>query len=508
MVQYALRSISARLPNIITILAKIRKKRYVSYAESHGIDIIRTYADEGKSGLTLDGRDALQQLIRDVVTGETDFSIILVYDVSRWGRFQDADEGAYLEHLCKRAGIIVEYCAEQFDNDGSFNATILKNIKRGMAGEYSRNLSNKVFAGQCQHVMRGFRQGGMAGYGLRRLMIDRTGSPKTVLNLGERKSLQTDRVILIPGPDEEVATVRRIYRLFTEEKKTEKEIADLLNHEGASTDLGHPWTRGTVHQLLTNEKYIGNNVFNRVSYKLKLRRVRNPPELLVRATGAFTAIVSAKAFDAAQQIIEARNRHFSDQEMLDNLRALVAIHGWLSALIIDEQEDTPSSGAYRRRFGSLVRAYSLIGFSPGRDYRYLEINKRLRSLYPGFIEQIISGITDAGGDVDQDPDTDLLWVNKEFTVSIVIARCVSTRAGFLRWKLRFDAGLKPDITTTIRMAPSNTDALDYYLFPRLDFPHGAIKMAEENGLHLDAYRFETLQPLFELTRRRILRRAA
>src|SRR5215472_4126802 len=61
------------------------------YAEQRGMTIIRTYADAGKSGLRIDGRDALKQLIQDVETGNADFSVILVYDVSRWGRFQDAD---------------------------------------------------------------------------------------------------------------------------------------------------------------------------------------------------------------------------------------------------------------------------------------------------------------------------------------------------------------------------------------------------------------------------------
>ena len=54
-------------------------------------------------------------------------------DVSRWGRFQDADESAYYEYVCKRAGIHVEYCAEQFENDGSPTATIIKSVKRAMA---------------------------------------------------------------------------------------------------------------------------------------------------------------------------------------------------------------------------------------------------------------------------------------------------------------------------------------------------------------------------------------
>jgi DNA invertase Pin-like site-specific DNA recombinase len=90
-------------------------------------------------------RRALQQLIKDVEAGIADFQIILVYDVSRWGRFQDADESAYYEYICRRAGIQVAYCAEQFENDGSPVSTIVKGVKRAMAGEYSRELSAKVF---------------------------------------------------------------------------------------------------------------------------------------------------------------------------------------------------------------------------------------------------------------------------------------------------------------------------------------------------------------------------
>jgi len=139
------------------------------YASRRNIEIVRTYADAGKSGLRLAGRDSLKQLIEDVQTGTADFSTILVYDVSRWGRFQDADESAYYEYICKRAGYAVQYCAEQFENDGSPVATIVKGVKRAMAGEYSRELSAKVFAGQCRLIELGYRQGGPAGYGLKRL---------------------------------------------------------------------------------------------------------------------------------------------------------------------------------------------------------------------------------------------------------------------------------------------------------------------------------------------------
>lgn len=478
------------------------------YAEQRGIDIVRSYADEGKSGLRLDGREALQRLMRDVESGSADFTIVLVYDVSRWGRFQDPDQGAYLEHICTRAGITVQYCAEQFENDGSLSATIIKSMKRAMAGEYSRELSTKVFAGQCRLISMGFRQGGMAGYGLRRQLVDEHRRPKAELAHGEQKSLQTDRVVLVPGPRDELRTVRRMYRLFVEQRRSESEIAAILNSERILTDLGRPWTRGTVHQVLTNEKYVGNNVFNRVSFKLKKKRVRNPPELLVRADGAFDAVVDAALFAAAREIIDARSRRLSDAEMLDRLTALYDGTGWLSALVIDEREDMPSSSAYRNRFGTLLRAYALVGFDPSRDYRYVETNRFLRSLHPQQLADTIAAIERVGGTVARDAATDLLTVNGEFTASIVIVRCFETRAGALRWKIRLDTGLRPDITVALRMDRDNRDVLDYYLLPRFDFNNTRLRMAEENGLHLDAYRFDTLDPFLALTARSPVRRAA
>ena len=179
--------------------------------------------------------------MRVVQSGTADFEAILVYDVSRWGRFQDADEGAYHEHLCSRAGIRVHYCGEQFDNDGSIGSILLKNVKRVMAGEYSRELSVKVFAGQCRLVELGFRQGGPAGYGLRRQLIDERRQPKAELRRGERKSLQTDRVVLGLGPQDEIDHVRRIYTMFVDDGLSEQEIASRLNNEGILTDFDRKW---------------------------------------------------------------------------------------------------------------------------------------------------------------------------------------------------------------------------------------------------------------------------
>lgn len=478
------------------------------YAQRRGFTIVRSYADEGKSGLRLDGRDALKHLIDDVQSGAADFSHILVYDVSRWGRFQDADESAYYEYICKRSGVTVHYCAEQFENDGGIAATVIKGMKRAMAGEYSRELSVKVFTGQCRLIELGYRQGGVAGFGLRRMLIDEHGQPKGLLGRGEHKSLQTDRVVLVPGPPTEVAVVNRIYEMFVGEGKAEKEIASILNADGLTTDTGRPWTRGTVHQVLINEKYIGNNVFNRVSFKLKKKRVSNPPDMWIRCDGAFEAIVPPETFLQAQEIIAKRCLHLTDDEMLECLTSILRTQGTLSGLIIDEMDGVPSSSVYRSRFGSLLRAYQMIGYAPPRDYRFIEINRALRRMHPGIVAQVTASIEGMGGTVRCDPATDLLTINDEFTASIVIARCQQTPSGTMRWKIRFDTGLRPDITVAVRMAANNQQIFDYYLLPGVEMANANLLLKEDNGIFWDAYRFDSLESFFRLSARASIRSAA
>lgn len=480
----------------------------LQYADRNGFEIVRTYADEGESGLRLDGRKALQKLLQDVRNGQADFSAVLVYDVSRWGRFQNPDEGAYYELCCDIAGIKVHYCAEQFGNDGSPFSHIIKALKRMMAGEYPRELSVKVFTGQRRLIGLGYRQGGPAGFGLRRQLIDHTGMPKGELARGEQKSLQTDRVILVPGPSEEIDAVNWMFRSFVEGGRSEREIAGLLNDNGILTDFGRPWTRGTVHQVLINEKYVGHNVWNRRSFKLKQKRVVNAPEDWIRADKAFTPIICQSLFDAAQAIIHKRSIRLTDDEMLAALNALLQERGCLSGLIIDECEAMPSSGAFRSRFGSLTRAYVLIGYRPERDFRMLEINRALRAIHPRLVAETVGRIREVGGEVYADPETDLLTVNGEFTVSLVLSRCQETSAGARRWVVRFDTILCPDITIVVRMAAGNEALLDYYLLPALDMTVPRMRFAERNAAGLDAYRHDTLDALYGLVRRVSLREVA
>src|SRR6202790_1139967 len=226
------------------------------YARKHGFMVSTTYEDSGKSGLTLKRRKGLTQLLQDVVSGRNTFRTVLVYDVSRWGRFQDTDESAHYEFICKQAGIKVDYCAEQFDNDGTMMSSILKNLKRVMAAEYSRELSAKVHAGASRFARMGFKLGGQVGYGLRRQLVNEKLQTKAVLKNGDRKYLVTDHVRLLPGTADEAAIVRWIFEQFLRQK-SETALARELNRMAVPTSTGRPWNRALIGRLLRNENYIG-----------------------------------------------------------------------------------------------------------------------------------------------------------------------------------------------------------------------------------------------------------
>ena len=114
----------------------------VRYARDRDMQLIRVYCDECSSGLRIDGRSGLQQMLRDIESGDRDFDALLLLDPSRWGRFQDPDQAACLEYACATGGIEVHYCAEGYSEDEAPVSTTVKSIERMMAREYAVELTD------------------------------------------------------------------------------------------------------------------------------------------------------------------------------------------------------------------------------------------------------------------------------------------------------------------------------------------------------------------------------
>jgi DNA invertase Pin-like site-specific DNA recombinase len=439
-----------------------------AYAAANSMRVVRTYMDEGKSGVTLKGRRGLTALLADVVSGTAPFQAILVYDVSRWGRFQDADESAHYEFLCRRAGIAMVYCAEQFPLDATPLASVLKSLKRAMAGEFSRELGVKVAAGKARIGKLGFRIGGPPGYELRRQILADGLTPGLMLHPGQKKSIQTDRVTLVPGPSQEIALIRRIYRHYIYLRRSEREIALALNGEGLTHD-GRPWSRTLVRTILSNEKYIGHNVVGRVTSRLYTRQVPVPAEKWVRSENAFEPIVPTVLFAAAERVRRFNEKvYVSHEEILRGLRRVLRREGRLSAAIIDKAPELPSANTVGLRFGTLTQAYEAMGYTPDPRYRFHALE---RSLVPrrAALQQELLAVLQANGVSAWVPDARVIAFGESSSLEVEICRWHRRHANDGGWRIRYQRNLDTEFLVAARLDMTSQKVRDYLLVPTADF---------------------------------------
>ena len=439
------------------------------YAETNGFSVVQTYSDGGKSGVVLKRRNGLRQLLQDVMGGNPGYKAILVYDVSRWGRFQDADEAAHYEFLCKSAGVPVHYCAETFVNDGALPNMLLKALKRTMAGEYSRELGVKVFAGLKRLAGLGFKQGGLPGYGLRRMLVSAGKERKQQLDRGDRKSIATDRVILVPGPIEEVQWVREIYRMFVGERRTVYGIARELNDRKVKYLDTSQWDYAAVHHILSHPKYMGCNVFGRTSQRLGTPSVRTAKSEWVLTPDAFAPVIDEATFGKAQRLLLNRTINKSNEELLNALRSLLAREGRLSLQLIKCCPGVPSPSSYRKRFGSLRRAYELIGYGHADDFDAVDMRRRTRALREDVICQIKTifpneiAVVRRGGRWRS-----CLRLKSGPTVTVLIARSIGTGGRAPRWQIDPIPDERQYVTLILLLDLNNSAALEMRLFPYMD----------------------------------------
>ena len=337
-----------------------------AYAAANGYEINRSYFDPGESGVTFENRIGLQALLSAALDRGRVFDAILVLDVSRWGRFQDIDQPAHYEYLCRSAGVRVIYCAEPFDDDGSPVSSILKTLKRIMAAEFSRELSVKTKRAHVQQARLGFYQGGTTVYGVRRVVVDPHGRARAELAPGVRKAFAEDRVVLAPGPPHERAAIRYIFRRYVRDERCAETIARELNAKGVRALRGGPWLGSHVCNVLRNALAIGLYVTNKTTQEFGRGKTQRPFGDWVRVQ-IFPPIVRPAMFRAAQERLGRGQRERpSEALMLEALRNLLRQHGRLNARLLNRSSDTYGAQTYRRYFGSLHRAYALIGYVPWR----------------------------------------------------------------------------------------------------------------------------------------------
>lgn len=340
-----------------------QRNAIAEYAELHGYAVVASYIDAGKSGLSLKGRDALKQLLSDALATPRTFDAILVLDVSRWGRFQNPDQAAHYEFLCRQAGVRVVYCGEPFGEDVAPITTIVKHLKRVMASEYSRELSAKLSRAHRQQAQLGFRQGGGLLYGFRRQLVDANRNPRQILKRGEYKALSNDKVVVVPGPAEELEVIRRIFRLYVRDKLSIYEIARRLETAGVKGYGGNALSEATIHRILASELCVGRMTYNVTTKRLQGHAIKTPASTWTRFQ-AFEPIVSPAQFRRAQERLAFGKRPWDKGSIIAALTRLLEKNGHLSQQLLNSTDDAPSADTVDRHFGSLCAAYAAAGYDP------------------------------------------------------------------------------------------------------------------------------------------------
>jgi len=342
-----------------------------AYALEHDLEIVRTYEDAGISGLSLEKRAGLKRLLADVVGGAPDFSTILVYDVSRWGRFQNPDQAAHYEFICSEAGVHVAYCAEAFENDGSPTSALLKHLKRAMAAEYSRDLSQKVSRAQRGLLAKGYWTGGKVPFGFRRVFTLRGGEPVPAINDAYVRKQQGVRTRLDLGPEGELNLVRRVFKLYLRPGGTFTTVSRTLARDPQVRNAYGAWSPKRVADLLRNEVYVGRLIGGRrIKAVGETWGVPAPREDWIIAEGAVPAIVSDVTFNAARRKRLRRAGPIEREAALADAKRVGEEYGDISQRLL-RCHGRWSPGVYSRIFGSIGNLREILGRPVPERYAFL-----------------------------------------------------------------------------------------------------------------------------------------
>jgi hypothetical protein len=322
--------------------------------------------------------------------------------------------------------------------------------------------------------------------------------------LGEWKSIETDRIVLCPGPKEAVDTIKLAFNLYTNKHKSRHQIAEILNSQKRFRGK-KPWDIVMLRNLLTNPVYKGSYAYGKHYDGYK----NVPSERWLVRERAFPAIISDKQWERAYQLSRAEIKRYTDAELLDSLRKLWKREGTLNSTIINAAKDIPSCQAYRNHFGGINEAYKLIGFPIPREMCSVHAITVLRNIRNRLCDEICTQILTVGGVAERRGETGLLFVNRNITVEVGLSTGMYWHSRHTSWTLLLSKKPVADITIIARLNRQDQSLLDYYVFPALSQVRGGFHVRNDsNPAFLEVHHFPTLRPFVEAFRSHPIREAA
>jgi hypothetical protein len=211
-----------------------------------------------------------------------------------------------------------------------------------------------------------------------------------------------------------------------------------LNSRGIPNPNGKPWTNSHVYDILKNPKYAGCNAWARTTAKLRGRVRELNRDAWVLCPGAFKPIISQELFDRVQAAHAKRNTKMSEKQLLDRLRRLLAKKGKLTEGMMRRSNGVPSLSTYVRRFGSVYRAYQLVGYRPSpRATLSFESFGRLKRRQDALVRTIAEAFPGKAQRCVLHGGRPAIRLDTGATVAVVVCRHYLTAVERrVRWELR------------------------------------------------------------------------
>ena len=326
-------------------------RRWVDERPDHRL--LHEFVDEGESAYApADKRPGFCEMISFCRRHEVDH--ILVHKLDRFSR--NREESILFKSLLRKHGVTVVSITEAYDPETP-QGFLYEGMIEVINQFYSMNLATETMKGMRENAERGYHNGGRTPYGYRLEKVQ----------VGGREHRK-----LVPGPEEEVATIREIFDLAVTPRLGSKRIANALNKKGTQAPRSRHWNGSTIDAILNNRVYVGDQVWMKSRKVGRDGRRRTTEDERIITEDAHEALVTREQFEERRALAESRRfrrKRSTNQPVSYLLSRLIRCDHCGNNFVGQRQTATNAAGekvVYRRYYcsGYLTKGKSVCASLP------------------------------------------------------------------------------------------------------------------------------------------------
>lgn len=285
-----------------------------SYAKNNEIELVKEYVDDGYSGTTYD-RPALKDLMEEISKKNRTFDIIIVKDLSRFGR-DYIGAGTYIQKIFPQLHIRFISINDNYDSKHAdmSDTNLMLPIRNFINDSYARDISNKLKSSQKMKREKGEYIGSFAPYGYKKSEENKN---KLIVDENIRDIIKSIFDMKLKGYSSK-AIAEELNDLGIDSPKVYKEKQGLHYTGGFKVLKVRNWSAKSINRIIENEVYIGTMLQGKsatINYKNK-KQIEKDKRDWVKVEDTHEGIISKEVFYIANRMLK-RDLYSSKEKKTD-----------------------------------------------------------------------------------------------------------------------------------------------------------------------------------------------